>query len=78
MFVKTRHQGDGSHLERPRLIEPYWKSPRAVTWLKINGPERNLSLTCNASYQTHIQISSQYLQAFGKKVWKTVILVQGP
>jgi hypothetical protein len=31
-----------------------FQSPRAITWPKIIGPERNVNLICNSALYTHI------------------------
>jgi hypothetical protein len=44
-----------------------FQSPRAMTWPKIIGPERNVNLICNLSLYTHIPNIKSISQSIVKK-----------
>jgi hypothetical protein len=46
-----------------------FQSPRAITWPKIIGPERNVNLICNSSLYTHISKIKAISPSIAKKKW---------
>jgi len=53
-----------------------FQSPRAITWPKFIGPERNVNLICNLSLYTHMPNIKSISQSIAKKSGRNCFILE--